>query len=189
VDKEKSTTARDAARQYAQNRASAGARRKTRARSAVPPSVVFEQATANSKGGSGRRALPGATRRRARSLLWISQLTRTKANVNLERLERFEGGVASACAPLRCSAAPLLRCSAAPLLRCSAAPLRRCAAAPLRAAAASAAGVAPRDTPLPLECAASVALDCRSSTKCCARTTTHGVRRMVTARAFRVLCV
>ena len=128
MDKEKSTTARDAARQYAQNRA-AGARRKTRARSAVPPSVVFEQATANSKGGSGRRALPGATRRRARSLLWISQLTRTKANVNLERLERFEGGVASACAPLRCSAAPLLRCSAAPLLRCAAAPLCRCAAA------------------------------------------------------------
>ena len=83
---------------------------------------MFEQATSNSKGGSGRRALPGATRRRARSLLWISQLKRTKANVNLERLERFEGGVVSACAPLR-------RCAAAPLRRCAAAPLRR---APLR---------------------------------------------------------
>ena len=56
----------------------------------------------------------------ARSPLWISQLTRTKANANLEWLDRFEGGVVSVCAPLR-------RCAAAPLRRCAAAPLRRCA--------------------------------------------------------------
>ena len=68
VDEEKSTTARDAARQYAPNRAFAGARRKARARSAVPPSVVFEHATANSKGGSGRRALSGRSLQETRAL-------------------------------------------------------------------------------------------------------------------------
>ena len=154
-----------------------------------PLSVVFEQQTARQQTAHGCADDSSSD---ARLPLWISQLTRTKANVNLGWLDRFEGGVVSACASLRrCAAAPLRRCAAAPLRRCAAAPLRHCASLASLAflTSASVAGVAPRDAPLPLECAASVALDCRSSTKCCARTTTHGVRRMVTARAFRVLCV
>ena len=47
--KKKSTTARDEARQYRPNQASAGARRMARARSAVPPSVVRCPLCSNSR--------------------------------------------------------------------------------------------------------------------------------------------
>ena len=88
---------------------SAGARCNARAWSAVPPSVVLcVRTTANSKGGGGRVLCASSGNARARFLVWISQLTRTEANLDLEWLERFEGRVASARASLRRS--PLTAC-------------------------------------------------------------------------------
>ena len=107
-----------------------------------PLSVVFEQQTARQQTAHGCADDSSSD---ARLPLWISQLTRTKANANLVWLDRFEGGVVSACASLR-------RCAAAPLRRCAAAPLRRCASLASRSpralafpTSASVAGVAPRD--------------------------------------------
>ena len=87
-----------------------------------PLSVAFEQQTAGSRQQTADRRSDSCSD--ARSPLWISQLTRTKTNLNLEWLDRFEGGVVSACASLR-------RCAAAPLRRSAAPPLRRSAAPPL----------------------------------------------------------
>ena len=88
-----------------------------------PLSVV--RTTADSRQQTAHRCADDSSSD-ARSPLWISQLTRTKANAKLEWPDRFEGGGGQRLHV----AAPLRRCTAAPLRRC--APLRHCAAAPLR---------------------------------------------------------
>ena len=90
-------------------------------------------------------------RRRARSLLWISQLTRTEANLDLKYQERFEGGVvASARASLRRSPLTACRLPLAALTACH---------SPLRAAPLS----------LPVSCRSFTTLRC----SCQDRTNNH----------------
>ena len=105
------------------------AARPARGRPSCPPFV-----RSNNRRQQRRRRRRRASRTRGvrANARFISQLACTKANLNIEWLKRFEGGVASACAPLRCSA---LRCSAPPPLRlrsASTAPLASCSPRSLR---------------------------------------------------------
>ena len=107
------------------------AARPARVRPSCPPCV-----RSNNRRQQRRRRRRRASRTRGvrANARFISQLACTKANLNIEWLKRFEGGVASACAvaapPLRlrsASAPPPLRlrsASTAPLASCSPRSLR-----------------------------------------------------------------
>ena len=115
------------------------AARPARGRTPCPPFV-----RSNNRRQQRRRRRRRASRTRGvrANARFISQLACTKANLNIEWLKRFEGGVASACAaaapPLRlrsASAPPPLRLAAPPPLRlrsASTAPLASCSPRSLR---------------------------------------------------------
>ena len=107
------------------NQASAGARRKVRARSAVPPSVVRCDRTADSRqqtADSTRMCRRQQQRRALASLDFATHANQSKCECKVTRSRSIRRG-----------GGQRLR-AAAPLRRCAAAPLRRCAAAPRAAA-------------------------------------------------------